>query len=200
MREYFNPPSKSKYPQGPWHSEPDKVQWVDEDTGLDCLIVRNGLGALCGYVGLPEGHRLFAECYDGMDDIGVHGGLTFSGYCDEPLSFEEWVAMDDDDGMFLWRKQKERGLEVGSTYQEYLDWHEANSICHIPEPEKPSKVWWLGFDCAHCYDLVPGMGPSFSYNPRDRYRDLEYVKGEVRILARQLRSLHQLAPLDEVPL
>lgn len=75
---------KSKWPSGPWDSEPDKVQWVDEKTGLDCLIVRNHLGALCGYVGVPEGHPLFAKDDSAIDhDLRVHGGLTFSSFCQE---------------------------------------------------------------------------------------------------------------------
>lgn len=66
--------------------EPDKAQWIDEDTGLDCLIVRNSGGALCGYVGVPESHRLFEVDYDDAktkddDYIECHGGLTFAGPC-----------------------------------------------------------------------------------------------------------------------
>ena len=71
---------------GPWADEPDKVQWVDKATGLDCLIVRNGVGALCGYVGLPPGHPLhgkdYGEAHD-LADINVHGGLTFANACNE---------------------------------------------------------------------------------------------------------------------
>ena len=36
----------------PWLDEPDKAQWIDKTSGLDCLIVRvKHHGALCGYVG-----------------------------------------------------------------------------------------------------------------------------------------------------
>jgi len=70
---------------GPWVSEPDKAQWVDEATDLDCLIVRNRMGALCGYVGLPPGHPYHGKDYDstGPDALEVHGGLTFAGSCNE---------------------------------------------------------------------------------------------------------------------
>ena len=47
---------KSVWGPGPWQNEPDKRQWQDEATGLPCLIVRNSMGALCGYVGVSEGH------------------------------------------------------------------------------------------------------------------------------------------------
>jgi len=74
---------KSEWPRGEWDSEPDKAQFVDENTGLPCLIVRGPSGALCGYVGVAEGHPLFnRDCFDATaDQIEVHGGLTFSDFC-----------------------------------------------------------------------------------------------------------------------
>src|SRR5437868_4216905 len=33
---------------GPWWDEPDKVQWIDPATDLDCLAVRGPFGAWCG--------------------------------------------------------------------------------------------------------------------------------------------------------
>lgn len=69
---------------GPWDDEPDKVQWVDADTGLDCLAVRNHLGAWCGYVGVPKGHRFHGLDHDKIEGyVSVHGGLTFADACDE---------------------------------------------------------------------------------------------------------------------
>lgn len=69
---------------GPWSDEPDKVQWIDEATDLDCLIVRNHMGALCGYVGLPPGHSLHGLGYGEIDeDVDVHGGLTYAAPCQE---------------------------------------------------------------------------------------------------------------------
>jgi len=77
------------YPQhrpdidGPWRDEPDKAQWVDEATDLDCLAVRNPLGAWCGYVGVPPGHPWHGRDYMDIDNLNVHGGLTFAAMCDE---------------------------------------------------------------------------------------------------------------------
>jgi hypothetical protein len=69
-------------PAGPWDDEPDKMQWVDEATNLDCLIVRNHSGALCGYVGVPNGHPHYGKDYD-TPDVEVHGGLTYADRCQE---------------------------------------------------------------------------------------------------------------------
>ncbi len=147
--------NRDGWPSGGWDSEPDKVQWIDSATGLDCLIHRNPSGALCGYVGVPPGHPYHGKHYQ---DIAYwdeeadrpagprpHGGLTFAEGCGES---------DESTG---------RG------------------ICHIPEPGRPADVWWLGFDCAHCDDLVPGE--AFRYTRAGIYRDMAYVKQEVAGLA-----------------
>jgi|SRR5690349_268965 len=81
---------KSKWLSGPWVTEPDIVEWVDEASRLPCLILRNPeSGSLCGYVGVPPGHPAYGYAYSGIDEadevdecirhIRVHGGLTFSG-------------------------------------------------------------------------------------------------------------------------
>lgn len=66
---------------GPWDQEPDKVQFVDEETGFDALAVRNYHGAWCGYVGVPEGHSWYRRAYPNVP-VKVHGDLTFAGFCD----------------------------------------------------------------------------------------------------------------------
>jgi|SRR5205809_80872 len=66
---------------GPWQEEPDKFNWIDETTGLDCMIVRNiELGNLCGYVGVPLNSKLANIDYNDLD-IDIHGGLTYSNKC-----------------------------------------------------------------------------------------------------------------------
>ena len=73
---------------GPWNDEPDKAQWIDEETGLDCLAVRNPhAGNWCGYVGVPPGHpwhgKDYGDVHDADPEIDVHGGLTFAGACQD---------------------------------------------------------------------------------------------------------------------
>lgn len=146
--------------QGEWNDEPDKVQWIDEATGLDCLIHRGPSGALCGYVGLPPGHKFHGkgceEVYSYDEDAGcsfpdVHGGLTFADSCAEEVRAD------------------------------------GGGICHIPEPGRPAEVWWLGFDCAHGGDFCPKYDDKndFQYSS---YKRLNYVKRQVAELAKQLAS------------
>ena len=73
---------RSGWKPGPWDSEPDKVNWVDQATGLDCMMVRNHVGAWCGYVGVPKGHPHYQVDYSGLLwEYDVHGGLTYSSEC-----------------------------------------------------------------------------------------------------------------------
>jgi hypothetical protein len=138
---------RSDWQPGEWDGEPDKVQWIDSATGLDCLIVRNDLGALCGYVGVPPRHRLHGVDVT-MERFDVHGGVTFTGACND-------------------------------------------HVCHDPAQGAAENVWWIGFDCAHIDDIVPGMSSLFAGNNPwpQQYRNIEYVKGEVTRLAQQLKEV-----------
>lgn len=147
---------KSDWGEGPWQSEPDRVQWTDEATGLVCLVKRNGrvTGALCGYVGVPPGHPAHGLTASWDDErhskIDVHGGVTYGAEC------------DDDPQL---------------------------GICHVPEPGQADHLWWIGFDCAHCWDMSPRMNAQLPADLRLRdetYRTVDYVKAECIKLASQL--------------
>lgn len=73
---------KSAWADGPWKNEHDKVQYTDPVTGMPCLIVRGPSGALCGYVGVNEGHPCYEKGYEDVP-VEVHGGLTYSAFCTE---------------------------------------------------------------------------------------------------------------------
>ena len=71
-------------PEGPWTEEPDYDYWHDD--GLDCVILRAGIGHLCGYVLMEVEHpwanayySASADYYDLDTDTEVHGGVTFFG-------------------------------------------------------------------------------------------------------------------------
>lgn len=71
---------KEKWGPGPWQDEPDRLEWRDPATKLPCMIIRNHQGALCGYVGVPPGHKYFKEDYNDVP-VSVHGGLTYGAEC-----------------------------------------------------------------------------------------------------------------------
>ena len=67
---------------------------------------------------------------------------------------------------------------------------EAQGVCHIAEPGSDDRVWWFGFDCAHCGDMVPyqrSWHSMFDRTPEwETYKDMGYVASEVTRLAEQL--------------
>ena len=71
---------KTAWGPGPWQDEPDKEQWQDEATGYACLIKRAWTGALCGYIGVPEGHPWYGGNWP---DADVHWGINYAGPCQE---------------------------------------------------------------------------------------------------------------------
>lgn len=164
------------WPDGLWMQEPDRVQWVDEATGLVCLVKRHERnGHLCGYVAVPPSHPFhrkdYSECSnsDPCDDnwcythspaaeIEVHGGLTYAASC-------------------------QGDPETG--------------ICHVPAPGEPDDVWWFGFDCFHAWDLSPGMknaamaeiGRHDLIDHDQTYRTIGYVKDQCASMAKQLAAV-----------
>lgn len=68
-------------PEGPWHDEPDHVDF--EHAGHPCILHRGRAGAWCGYVAVPPGHPWHGRGYDwerGID-ADVHGGITYAEKC-----------------------------------------------------------------------------------------------------------------------
>lgn len=75
---------KSEWGDGPWQSEPDRLEWRYAGTPrFPLLIVRGPSGALCGYVGVQPGHPWHGKDVSDIDDISVHGGATYARGCDE---------------------------------------------------------------------------------------------------------------------
>lgn len=53
---------------------------------------------------------------------------------------------------------------------------------------RDSRGWWLGFDCAHAWDVSPGMATFYEgLGMADMvYRDISFVQAEVTALAQQI--------------
>ena len=167
--------------RGPWLGEADKVAWLDDASGYECIIMRSTIGGhLSGYVGVPAGHPLHGYEHDAIPadlDIDVHGGISYSKACQRGPTPQARIAQ------------------------------EARSICHVhrgplrPRPIKNATdykvqhddAWWLGFECNQVYDLVPdeqlGRAPFLGAEVGRVYRDEAYVYDEVVHLAVQLRAI-----------
>lgn len=151
---------KSRWGHGPWQSEPDKAQWVDEATGLDCLIVRQPRsGHLCGYVGVGPDHPWHGKDYsaDGVD-VRVHGGLTFSEAC----------AESDDPA---------RGIcHVAEPGRPEHVWWFGFDCAH-------------GGDYSPANAILAETHPVFARSDFEEYRTRSYVEREIRYLARQIAAV-----------
>lgn len=193
---------KSTWGNGPWQDEPDKRQWKDEATGLPCLIVRGPSGALCGYVGVAEGHSHFGKDYDNAP-VEVHGGLTFASKCADmsPAAYAKGLERVKTTAEEAKRHPKGDAAEwlkewaphLG-TYEAWREQSEKANICHIPGPGEPDHVWWFGFDCAHYQDTTPASDARSrtyggNYERDGVYRDVAYVTAECTSLAKQLAAL-----------
>jgi len=69
---------KDCLPAGEWQEEYDFVEFIYKD--YKCEILRNGFGALCGYVYTPEDHPLYEKIEMGDNRIDCHWGLTYASW------------------------------------------------------------------------------------------------------------------------
>ncbi len=112
---------------GEWVAEPDRKLWLDEGSGMMCLIDRNGHGALCGYVGVSRKHPRYELSVDQMydhqyaegDQLNPHGGLNFAGTRDQYENDLWWFGFSchhlGDLAPKTWSVYKKLGLSEGLT-------------------------------------------------------------------------------------
>lgn len=159
--EYRDVVDKLEWPRGEWDSEPDKIQWPDEDTGLPCLIVRNQFGSLCGYVGISKEHCLHGKGYDLYPeyDLNVHGGLSYADGCqpeDEPSKGICHLPAGGEPDHVWWF-----GFDCGHCFD-----------------MAPGMVRYA----PSLYETNDGL-------PKCEYRNIAYVANQCRHLAKQLKDI-----------
>ena len=173
MRTWTNPEAKADsrgvpYPEGPWMFEPDKAHWVDPKSGMDCLIHRGPMGALCGYVGVPPGHPLHGLDYsnEAAWELTVHGGLTYANACQD--------TEDESSGI----------CHVPFPGRPHDVWwfgfdcaHSGDVVPGLRRVAKDEK----GQSYIDLADLLA--------MPGDTYKDFSYVKAQTENLARQLAEV-----------
>lgn len=163
---------REKWPEGEWDHEPDKVEWVDDDTGLPCIIHRGRSGAWCGYVAVPPDHPLHGVSYsEGPDSyIDVHGGLTYSAPCGEHPD-------DEHDGFGVCHMPEEgQPADV---------WWFGFDTAHFMDLQ-PGLMW--------VHEAVREEGIKKGHYPPDfdmgeTYKNQQYVMEECARLAKQLADM-----------
>lgn len=202
---------KAEWAPGPWHDEPDRLEWR-APCGLPALIVRGYVtGALCGYAGVSLGHPLYGLEYD---DCCLH---FKAADCKRVSWRRHYRKMREAEGLLglgrhtiLERMAKRHDPDPrhahsscdGHSPGDVLNCHGGityaggchGEICHTATPGEADKVWWFGFDTAHAGDRSPKIEAVLrlvgSFSPLehegDMYWDIDYVKQETNELARQL--------------
>lgn len=59
-------------------------------------------------------------------------------------------------------------------------------VCHVVEEGDNDRVWWLGFDCGHCGDVMPRFDSAVHSEEYASYKTVAYVQQECASLAAQL--------------
>jgi len=138
-----------------WLTEPDRKEWKS-DTGLTCLIVRNPMGALCGYVGVAPDHPWHGKDYNDVD-ADVHGGLTYANKCEGHVCHTPAPGEEE----HLW----------------WLGFDCAHAGDFVPS---------MDVKLAPMYQLSDSfLGINTSIGKGNAYRDIEYVTAECESLASQ---------------
>lgn len=71
--------SRTGWRKGPWDDEPeDQIYWIDPETKLDCLAMRNDVGQWCGYVGVPFASKYYGVDINGIELIGIPNEITYA--------------------------------------------------------------------------------------------------------------------------
>lgn len=151
---------------GEWQKEPDKVCYLDEETSFPCMILRNTNGALCGYVAVGEQHPLFGKEYnfkinvDDLNRVKLHPEAS-------PVDIFLQIVSENPNNIPIGALFNVHG---GITFSWTFD---------------ELKLWWFGFDCNHYRDIAPRYAKEMQY-PDAQYRNIDYVKNEIKNLAKQL--------------
>lgn len=151
---------------GEWEEEPDREAFVHAE--LPCLILRalphQTGGHLNGYVGVPLKHPGAGS-----------------------------------------KMERIVGRDIDTKYDDIdVDVHGGLTFSGVGEGGdlRPQGFYWFGFDCAHAGDYSPPTDPRVHQvhvdvtgrtGPSDyeTYRNIEYVRGQVRHLAEQLAAMWQ---------
>lgn len=179
LQIYHNPERKPEG-KGPWSDEADKVAWVDEATGLGCIILRQENGTLSGYVGVGPDHPLFAFKSDAVPlDLcnSVHGGITYGKECEVNRFAKEEYGDPRIERYTVCHTLVTRVVRKYRTVQTTDDEFEHEDL------------WWLGFDTDHPGDLVPI--PRYGREPKktDIYRDQAFIYNQCIAFARRLTDV-----------
>jgi hypothetical protein len=85
---------KSSWGDGPWQSEPDRIDFVAH--GFACLMLRHPrYGSWCSYVAVPPGHPAYEKPPQDLD-VRFHYSLNYGAKCSGYICHVPIAGMPDD--------------------------------------------------------------------------------------------------------
>ena len=176
---YFN--GRSPMSDGPWKNERDKIAWIDAQTGLNCIILRQPEGHLAGFVAVGADHPLHGFRYDavpGHITQGMHNPLFHSAAC-------EWA----DERVSICHVPQ--GAQTTPSMRAHRQGQTANPNDDSQTEQQHDDVWWFGFECDGPQDLIPTPRHRSNRLTEERgqvYRGEAFVYAEVTALAARLKA------------
>jgi hypothetical protein len=143
-----------RFGDGEWIDEPDRIDF--EHRGINCLILRNGFGALCGYCQIPEGHKYHGKDPDNIP-YEVHGGLTFAGAFERIASMDYWIGFDCNHSQDLTPSVEVMKKTVEKCIlrrRQHLEIEMVNILLKANEIKRPSTYKNIDYVAAECRKLA----------------------------------------------
>ncbi len=129
-----------------------KKEWTTE-AGLNAvaILVSPTMPHYCGYVSIDKNHKHYRKTYDNLQNIDIHGGLTFAGDAYWEESNNHWLGFDalHLGDAYAW----EEGKELITTDDEKIQVKSAQNILgKYPEPE--AEIRDLNYIIEQCESLA----------------------------------------------
>lgn len=176
-KEQYGLVDKSSWRDGVWKQEPDRVSWVDPETGYHCLVRRNHrMGFFCGYVAVEKGHPFYRNSYQDngyyvAGNIDVHGGITYSEECDgDGVEGICHVTKEDDAAWWF-------GFDCGHAWDV------------SPGDSMPAPIELIKMFSPYQLDVPSINEMMVTEDSLEAYRDLAYCTDQVKSLAKQLKQV-----------
>jgi len=166
----------------PWHVPLPERDAVIERSGtahgFDWEVWATDMGHRCGYVRIPEGHKIHGVRYDDV----------IPGFSKEKNLAEMQVGKRGPLDLFIMASSEGDDVQLGWL----IDVH--GSVTFTGQRSSPG--WWIGFDCAHHGDgkdlnLIedPKLREIYADDDSGEARSADYVESECISLARQIKEL-----------
>lgn len=178
--QVYRNPDRRPSEGGPWDAEADKIAWIDEASGLACIILRQTDGTLSGYAAVGPEHPLFGFEADALPvDLAssVHGSITYARTC-EDNRYERRAHG---------KPRQERYTVCHTTYVRRVQ--EYRTVQATRDEFAHEDLWWFGFHTNGVGDLVPKPGLGSLRRKGGVYRDQAFVYTHVVELARRLGGM-----------